>query len=57
MLVFYSLWCILIHMKTGKGINPGPYKCEIKIAKPSGGGRVGPGRVTGTNHPRSKGGK
>ena len=44
-------------MKTGKGINPGPYKCEIKIAKPSGGGRVGPGRVTGTNHPKAKGGK
>jgi hypothetical protein len=45
-------------MKTGKGINPGPYGCDVKIAKPSGGGRVGPGTVKATmTHPKNKGGK
>ncbi len=47
----------LFTMKTSKGINPGPANPGIKVAKPSGGGRQGPGRVTGTPHPRSKGGK
>jgi len=45
-------------MKTGKGINPGPYGCDIKIAKPSGGGRVGPGTVKAAHtHPKNKSGK
>ena len=45
-------------MKTGKGINPGPYSCDVKIAKESGGGRVGPGTVKATmTHPKNKGGK
>jgi hypothetical protein len=41
-------------MKTGKGINPGSYGCDIKIAKPSGGGRVGPAIVYPENpHPKA----
>lgn len=45
-------------MKTGKGINPGPYGCDVKIAKPSGGGRVGPSTIMPTNvHPSHKGRK
>ena len=45
-------------MKTGKGINPSPYGCDVKIAKPSGGGRVGPGTVKAAHtHPKNKGGK
>jgi len=43
---------------SGKGINPGPYGCDVKIAKPSGGGRVGPGTIKPMNvHPSHKGGK
>lgn len=44
---------------SGKGINPGPYGCDIKIAKPSGGGRVGPAMIYPSNpHPKaSKGGR
>lgn len=52
--------CYSLCMKnSGKGINPGPSSSPIKIAKPSGGGRVGPALVYAANpHPKaSKGGR
>lgn len=57
-------WCVgflvcvcysLCMNKSGKGINPGPSSSPIKIAKPSGGGRVGPALVYAANpHPSAK---
>ena len=46
-------------MKSGKGINPGPANPGFKVAKPSGGGRVGPSVQYAANpHPRAtKGGR
>jgi len=44
-------------MATSKSHNPGPNPGFKINSKPSGGGRVGAGQVTGTKHPKAKGGK